>query len=270
MQSDGSVVSLEEINSKFGFSPNFLNYMTVRTTVGKFVKNNCRGTVFQFVRPHVPLCTKLLLNSCSGSKTIYRVFQKNQTVTFNNELKWNSDLLLENDNNLWKTFYRVCFHCIEDNNLKWFQYRVLHRILGVRQILFKVKISDSDTCRLCGEYSETIMHLFSDCTKSTALWQNIASWINSSIKVNINLTKIEKILGYTELDLNFWPLNFVLIMTRHYIFTRAKDCRQLNIYHLQKSIHKKYIDQEILSRLNNTSSSFQECWLIWKHLFDNI
>lgn len=165
--------------------------------------------------------------------------------------------------------YRIGYHSIEDNDLKWFQYRVLHRILGVREFLFRIKISDTDICRLCGEHSETIVHLFSECTKSQVLWQNVLSWIRSSINVNITLNRNMKLLGYTEQDPNFWPMNFILIITRKYIFTKATDFGHLNIYYLQKLIHKKYTDQETLSKLND-KPSFQENWVVWKQIFDNI
>ena len=48
-----------------------------------------------------------------------------------------------------------------------------------------------------------------------------------------------KILGNIEPGPNFWPLNFILLVTRHYIFTRAKKFGKLNIYHLQSILKKK-------------------------------
>ena len=175
---------------------------------------------------------------------------------------------MEPDEISWGICYRICFHSIEDNSLKWLQYRILHRILGVRDLLFRIKVSDINMCRLCKEHSETIVHLFSECTKSHSLWQNVISWIKSSINLNINLTKNMKILGYTEQGPNFWPLNFILTITRQYIFTKAKDLGQLNIYHLQKLIHKRYTEQETLSTLNGKTNPFQEKWVVWKKIFD--
>ena len=85
-----------------------------------------------------------------------------------------------------------------------------------------MKISDTDNCRLCGEHSETITHLLSEYTKSISLWENLLFWIQSSINIRIDLNKTYKILGFIEQDQNFWPLNFILIITRFYIFTSAE------------------------------------------------
>ena len=84
-----------------------------------------------------------------------------------------------------------------------YQYRILHRILGVCDLLSKMKISDTDNCRLCGEHSETITHLLSECTKSITLWENLLFWIQSSINIRIDLNKINRILGFMEQDQTF-------------------------------------------------------------------
>ena len=74
---------------------------------------------------------------------------------------------------------KICFYSMEDNEYILFQYHILHRILGVRDLLSKI-ISDTDNCRLCGEHSEAITHLLSECTKSNRLWENLLSWIKQN------------------------------------------------------------------------------------------
>ena len=71
--------------------------------------------------------------------------------------------------------------------------------------LFKKK-SNTDKCRLYGDYSETITHVLDDCPKSVTLWENLVSWIDSNNVGRIHLDRINKILGYTELDKNLWHL----------------------------------------------------------------
>ena len=135
---DGSIISIEEIKHQYGFSPNFLNYITIRTLVKKFIDKTGNGTIYNFPRPHIPVYLRPLLKSC-GSRTIYQVFQQNHNISSQNEIKWNSDLNMEPDEISWGIRYRICFHSIEDNSLKWLQYRILHRILGVRDLLFQNK-----------------------------------------------------------------------------------------------------------------------------------
>ena len=61
-----------------------------------------------------------------------------------------------------------------------------------------------DNCRLC-EHPEIIAHLLFECTKSISLWENPLSWIQSSVNIQIDLNKINKILGFIQQDQNVWP-----------------------------------------------------------------
>ena len=268
VKSDGHLLTLDEIKNRFGFKPNFFNYFTMRSLLKKFIEQNSFSNNFEFHRPYIPLNIRLLVGPQAGSKNIYKVFQQSCGIVPNNELKWNQSL----DCNVipWRPLYKSCFYSILDNHYAWFQYRILHRILGVQDLLFKVKISDTNKCRLCGEQKETIIHLFTECRKSVVLWENLLSWIHSNVTIRIELNKADKILGYVQPDSNFWSLNLILTVTRYYIFTCAKATRQLNIYHLQSVIKQKYLEQETLSKLSNKNDFFEKNWSVWKNIFINI
>ena len=220
IKQDGQILALDEMKTTFGFIVNYLNYFTVRGLVKRFLEQNPMNTTFDYCRPYVPLNIKVLMGSQTGSKNIYRVLQQSGGNMYNNELKWNQSL--EVSDIPWRLVYKSCFYSLLDNDYVWFQYRILHRILGVQDHLFKLKVSNTDKCRLCGDKKETITHLFSECTKSATLWQNIVSWIQSNMSIKIDLEQIEKILGYAKVDSKFWPLNLILLVTRFYIFTCAR------------------------------------------------
>ena len=152
----------------------------------------------------------------------------------------------------------------------WFQYRILRRILGTNGLLCKPKMSQSHLSRLCGEHPKNIIHLFSNCSKSVDLWENVKVLIQSKIGYTLKLDNKVKILGESHFDENFWPLNFILICTRYYIFTCTRKNLHLNIYLLQKIIKTKYQEQDMLSKVNNHNSKFYKRWSVWKSIFVNI
>ena len=57
------------------------------------------------------------------------------------------------------------------------------------------------------------------------------------------LMETVKILGYTKYDENFWPVNFILIKVRHYIYHCSEAKEPLNIFHLKekKISRRKFI-----------------------------
>ena len=139
----------------------------------------------------------------------------------------------------------------------------------MKELLYKIKISDNNCCRLCNQSTESIVHLFSECIVSNALWNNLISWIETNITIKLNLDKKSKIIGYIQQDKFFSPFNFFLTLTRRYIFNCAKAEQNPNIYYLQNMIKSKYYEQEMLSKINNKFEKFKYNWLTWHTIFSD-
>ena len=265
VNSEWKVMSLEQIKTKYKFSVNILNlvYYSVKKLVEKFITKIECNFPLSIDRPHIPFHIKALTGHILGSKSIYLRLQESNTPKNKIKVKWNLILHMEPSHNLWRVIYKNCFYTIDDNNYIWFQYRILQRIIGVQDLLFKTKISDNADCRLCNQNTETITHLFSECPISNNLWENVISWTEARTQEKVNITKNMKILGCLESLSYFWPLNFILLITRYYIFTRTRLSQDLNIYHLQKIIKTKYSEQESLSKMKNSGQEFMKKWSTW-------
>ena len=68
---------------------------------------------------------------------------------------------------------------------------ILNRILGTREYLVKLRISDSATCVFCEGQRETIIHLFTSCNKVQNFWQDINSWLSRVRNFQIGVTEKE-------------------------------------------------------------------------------
>ena len=99
---------------------------------------------------------------------------------------------------------------------------MIYNILATRSYLFKLKIVDSNTCGICGNNVETIQHLFTQCSNVQTLWSSMLEWIKEKINQNYVLGEVNKLFGYLVQDQNFLPMNFILILTREYIFFVCK------------------------------------------------
>ena len=56
------------------------------------------------------------------------------------------------------------------------------------------------------------------------------------------------------------------MIVRYYIFKCAMKGRDLNVYQVQVIAKEKFIEQELLSKINN-KSDFKKKWTLWKDLF---
>ena len=160
VNSECKMMSLEQIKTKYKFSVNILNYYSVKKLVEKFITKNECNFPLSIDRPHIPFHIKALTGHILGSKSIYLRLQESNTPKNKIKVKWNLILHMEPSHNLWRVIYKNCFYTIDNNNYTWFQYRILQRIIGVQNWLFKTKISDNADCRLCNQNTETIAHLF--------------------------------------------------------------------------------------------------------------
>ena len=180
---------------------------------------------------------------------------------------WSKKIGLEKNDETWQNLFKACTKAVTDNELIWFQYKILFNILNTNEYLNKIKVKDSNLCRLCGEYPETIPHLFVQCKEVQELWQDLKRWIRNKLSIHIELCISRKLLGYEEYDEMYWPLNFILIIVRKYIFWCASKSFKLNFYFLQNMLENKFKEHKTIAAINQTESKFNKRWEVWQNLF---
>ena len=144
------------------------------------------------------------------------------------------------------------------------QYKIIHRILGVKYLLAKMKITNTSLCSFCGNQNETIQHLFYDCDRISELWENIRIWIRQKINIELNLNKLTVIMGYLNQDNHKIPINFLLLNTKAYIFYCSRKNKIPNIQELQKRIKNSISEERMLSKLRIKE------WHLWEKIVENI
>ena len=194
---------------------------------------------------------QIFIQSPKCGRTVYQTLNECDEAPSECEQKWCHSLHFGHNMNFWKQIYKIIFQTIYDNNLIWFQYRIVRRILGTQKHLCKMKISNNEAFRLCGQDCEIINHLFVDCCRVENLWKQMQSWIKTEMHFDLNLGDTEKILGCAFMEHSFWPLNFILIITRYYIFMCAKYNKEIYFSQLQKLIRSKYTEQKLLYQCTN-------------------
>ena len=153
----------------------------------------------------------------------------------------------------------------------WFQYKILYNILPTRNYLYNLKLADSDLCGFCNTRTETILHLFTECPIVNTLWENMRQWVSNKTHIQIELSKIVKVFGYLIQDQNFWPINFIILTTRKYIFWCSQKKKNPELGVLKKEIKNAYHEQLYVSKVNFSEEIFNKKWNIWnnwKSIFD--
>ena len=265
----GKVESIEKLKNQYGFNINILDYYRVRQHVQNYVNKKKFGSKFQYARPVCPLHLQILIKSKKGCQDFYKLFLADAIEEPTAKTKWEALIDLTNPE-FWKTIYKVCFKSTVDNDLKWFQCKVINNILATKHYLHKVKLSENDRCSFCNSCPENVSHLLSQCEKTKELWKNIEYWISIRTGIIIRFTETMRILGYTKYDENFWPINFILIKARYYIYSCSKANQALNIFQLQRQVKAKYQEEKLVREMNSQGYLFDKRWSNWQSLFFNI
>ena len=260
----GKFLEFEEIKEKFNNgSLGLLEYYRLRGLINNYIAQNKLDNDFHHVKPFIPFDYKIVLKSKKGSQDFYKLLTSKLKIP-DVIGKWNSSLNTTYNVNIWKVIFKSCFLTLQDNNLKWFQFRLLHRILGVNSLLYKMKISDNHYCRLCNSNEETIVHLFVECQKSNKLWGEIKNWINKTVNVELNFTPTLILLGHINSDSNQIPINAILMTVKYYIFNCAHLNKELDIFMCQKRVKNMYMEQQSLSLSLNQLPKFRKKWTKWE------
>ena len=145
--------------------------------------------------PFLPRTIKTMKRCDKGTKEFYNIFIRQIKPNTNYITKWKTDLNVlddNNDNQLIKSISYV-FKITSDTTgtLRWFQYRISHRILATNDFLYKIHINNSNLCTLCNTETEKIMHLFVDCECVEIIWNMLENWLYDKCDFLLNYNKRE-------------------------------------------------------------------------------
>ena len=180
---------------------------------------------------------------------------------------WKNALNFEFDGSAWQTVYKLCFKTIKDNSLICFQYRIIYKFLGTQSYLYKVKLAENSSCRLCSQNDETILHLFTSCSKVLSFWTSIKIWLERKLNLHFDTNPIKILFGDIFLYKTFSPINLIYMSAKQFIFHCAKSGKKLNILEYQALLFSKYTEQNHLSHIEMRQNQFEKQWLPFIDLF---
>jgi hypothetical protein len=266
MGDDCNFLSLDEFRTKYGIRTNFLEYSVIL----KCVNNSCNCVLENnnvcMQRPFTPFNFDLLLLDKKGSRRLYDVLTSSKKVLRKFVDKWESKLNIGYNFKQWSTVFLIPFKCTLDTKLRWFQFRLTHRILGTNYFLEKIGKKDSNLCTFCKNSEETILHIFCECPIILTLWINVVKWIKEKLNLNLRMDKEMQLFGILNYSMN--ALNIILLLCRYYIY-KTKMKEGVPLIHLFKKDVKSYFSLEkYIFTKNANIIKFDRKWGSYSSLCD--
>ena len=218
------------------------------------------------VLPFIPSCLVILKKHRKGVRDMYKIFISSLKENKKYITKWKSELQLVDEIEI-EQLTSLVFTYTSDVTLRWFQYRISHRILATNELLFKMKILNNKMCSFCKAETENIEHLFIGCIKVENLWNDINKWLYEKCSYIINYTKYELLFG--KLGKNCESTNMIVLLVKYYIYkSRCKG--QILFFPTVKKEIIEYLDIErYLYYMKGKSSKFFIRWKLYEQLFVN-
>ncbi len=223
--------------TKFGNDINFLEYYGMIEAIKKYkeslhLKDEPSPNTTE-AKPYA-----ILQSERKGTKAIRNILRQNIRLLPKAVAKWNNTFL-DLD---WPAIYSSLKNSTSDTRLKWFQYRILHRVLTTNDYLYKRKVIDSDRCTFCKTEKETISHLLWDCTYTETFWKHVLEWItkNTPHVRSLNITEQLVIFGVKVDVTTDKVLDLIMLMAKYYIF-RCRCLKTIPNFVFRKKLGKEQL-----------------------------
>jgi len=253
----GFLINYERFCNKYNFRPPFTLYNGLQQSIGSTKKH------FNYIEsiknnPWCPNYFQVIQNSKKGSKDFYEVFIKDMYVRPSSESKWEHILDFQQSEIWWRKCNSQIATTTNDIKLRWFQYRILHRILSTNSYLHKIGISDSNLCTFCNGVPESMYHLFVDCRYVLVFWENLFLWMNRTLGTDFEYNKLDIIFG--KVENNYEILNLIILLAKYHIYRQKIKKSVPSFEGLKKEIIYYRNLQEFIYRKNCRYEVFQRKW----------
>ena len=147
--------------------------------------------------------------------------------------------------------------------LKWFQLRLVNRILATNKSVSKYSTSQSPMCTFCSLTEETISHLFYDCQFIKQFWQKLENEIQTKCQTWSKITKLSKeliLFGYSQNIISNSVFDKIIVLAKHYIYKQKVKGESLRFEVFLKELENEYKADKYIARVTHKESHFNLEW----------
>ena len=208
----GNFLNYEEFSVKF---PNVRTIFLLFEGIIKAIKSYCQKNNILLTDEYNPFYNKVWFCIRKGNKVVQNILNENNSTPTATR-KWNE--IFENVD--WKKVFIHCHKTTQDTQLRWFQTRLLHRLLPTQKFLHLCKLVDSPICNFCKEEEQSISHMLFECPIICKFWTDFQQLLRVQCQVcnNFALDKELVLFGTKKNMKTDSVIDFVLLFAKFYIY----------------------------------------------------
>ena len=263
MNNDGSFLSFVDFKLKYSnLHTDFLLYNGILCAIKEYQQRidfDC--TACNVLVPNENITWSLIKK---GNKNVQAAL-KDSVAEPTSLLTWNA-MYLDLD---WKNIFTKSFVTTQDTQLRWFQFRLLHRILPTRRYLNVRKLADSPTCNLCNRYIQTVKHLFWGCEPVNTFWKDFSAALHAKCPHTERFEFREELVlfGLAPNIVTDTPIDYMILLAKFFIYKCMLSTALPTYVNYLYFLKVKYDTEKCLASLTNCQMEFYTKWLLYLPLF---
>ena len=268
---EGNFYTFDFIKNSLNVATNFLEVQGLITILTNLKTSlNIRNFNYKLQQPICPQLIKILTFDKKGSQRIYRILSNNDKKPAA-QVKWQNEFSLNTDFK-WENIYLTQHKITKDSKLRWFQYRLLQRILSTNTFLCKIGIKQDNKCTFCNNCPETLIHIFWECSIIQNFWKNLETWLKGGcVHIrSLNLTKYDVIFQIQDRQRTDNVLNFIILLAKSYIYNMKYKNKIPQLISFQKWLLFNYNTEKFIAYSNCMWDKFNKIWQPYNNIISQL
>lgn len=259
VDTEGNFLLQDQLVMKYGITTNFLECLQLRSAIPfewkQLLRQPCELLESEHIEATVEVYGREMPVSHLSCKDVYWTLISSAKEVPTAQEKW-MQLYPFVPNLDWSSIYSVSYVCSIETKLQAFGFKILHRIVQHKELLFRMGIEESPECPFCDE-SESIQHKFYWCPRSLLFWQSLSIWWSHNF-THVVLGEQDVLFGLFNRPLENKCLNYIILVGKYYIQIQYSTNRTLMCDRFLKYVITKLKMLKFICTKNGTP--FEDCW----------
>ena len=264
IKDNGDFLPYDEFKRKYDIVTDYVTYIGCTQAIKKYIRQlcidmDCDRSV------ESPKAFRTLQFAQKGAKVYYDILILTNEGTEPKCCRtWNDKLDTEVS---WKTTFKKVKK-IREVKMKWFQIRIVHRIIATNVVLSRIGVQNDERCSFCREERENIQHIFWNCKHVQQFWNACRIWINENCD-NANIAAFTEPLILFGHDTHFYSddvFDLIILWAKYFIYKCKWDDTIPNVQSFRKYLQIKYETEKCIAFSNMEYHKFRLDWVSYGNL----
>lgn len=180
-------------------------------------------------------------------------------------LVWENDLKITIDENQWNNILTDIYLLTNIDYLRWFQYRIVHKILITNVHRNKYDANISDRCQFCHALPETVLHILIQCPIVKRFWTAFQRWLKYIFDIVFEIDEYNIVFNAYS-GIGKLIVNTMILVAKQYIYSAKCKNEIPKFIQFVPKISQIHAIEKTIALRQNKFQKYNEKWRIFLRL----